>query len=79
MRDAPECPIPMVRIVDGKGKEIARGWYIRHESLSRRNGESEYEDCVAVDQFVGFGYPRQIKLLRVTAPHRIEPVVEETL
>lgn len=72
---------PMVRVLDESGEEIIRGWYIRHENrqpycLHDELHEDDVDHIVAVDGFADWGMPRELRLIAVTPPHRIEVVSE---
>lgn len=69
--------VPMVRVLDGDGREVARGWYVRHENrqpalLGDRLRPEDVDHLVAFDGSADWGMPRELKIKRVTPPHRIE-------
>lgn len=71
--------VPMVRVLDEQGREVLRGWYIRHEKrqpycLNDELRDEDVQHIVAVDEFADWGMPRELKLKAVTPPHRIEVV-----
>ena len=73
--------VPMVRVVNEHGKELFRGWCIRHEARRPApfGGELRDEDVqhiVAVDSPADWNMPRNLKLLEVKPPYRIEAVDE---
>lgn len=70
--------VPMVRVLDGEGKEVLRGWYVYHE-LRKARCRPRPEDaahlvahCVAVSDFDASAAPGQLRWFEVTPPHRIE-------
>lgn len=78
--------VPRVRIVDGEGRALFEGYYIRHENrqpcvLHDCLRPEDVDHLVAVDGFADWNMPRDLVIKRVTPPHRIEvvgPVPGET-
>ncbi len=71
--------VPMVRVVDEQGREAARGWYVRHECrqvcpIEDSLKPADVAHLVAVSDGADWNMPRDLRLLEVTPPHRIEVI-----
>ena len=69
--------VPMVRVVDEHGKELARGYYIHHVNrnlgpFGRYPREGDVDHLVAMDGFADWNLPQNLEIKKVTPPHRIE-------
>ena len=66
--------IPMVRVLDGDGREVCRGWYARLRKTAHAFGDTEdnWFDGVVVEDLTDWGMPCTWSLKRVTPPHRLE-------
>jgi hypothetical protein len=75
--------IPRVRAVDPDGRVLAEGYYAYHvnRSISPLGGCLKPEDvdqCIIFDGFADWNLPQQMKVMKITAPTRIEIVKEES-
>lgn len=71
--------VPMVRVMDEQGREVARGWYVRHECrqvcpIEDRLKPADVAHLVAVSEGADWNMPCNLSLLEVTPPHRIEVI-----
>lgn len=72
--------VPEVRVLDGDGKEVMRGYYFRHvyrQVAPLGNDQLRPEDvdhCVVYDGFADWNLPKPVKVAKITPPHRIEVV-----
>lgn len=66
--------IPMVRVLDGDGREVCRGWYARLRKTAHAFGDTEdnWFDGVVVEDLTDWGMPCTWSLKRVTPPHVLE-------
>lgn len=77
----PVAGVPMVRVLDEGGREVMRGWYVRHESrqpclVGDALLPEDVHHVVVCDAFADWGMPREMRASEVTSPHRIEVVRE---
>lgn len=75
----PLAGVPQVRVLDEEGREVLRGWYVFHEKrqpcvMNDWLKPEDVEHLVAVDSFADWNMPRDLKLMRVSPPHRIEVI-----
>ena len=75
----PVAGVPMVRVLDEVGREVMRGWYVRHESrqpcpVGDALLPEDVHHVVVCDAFADWGMPREMRASEVTPPHRIEVV-----
>ncbi|MEG0375453.1 MAG: hypothetical protein RR672_07435 [Raoultibacter sp.] len=71
--------VPMVRVLDGDGNEVLRGWYTRHENRQPSVIDDELrvvdvDHLVLHDACADWGMPRKLIATRVTPPHTIEVI-----
>ncbi|MEG2368757.1 MAG: hypothetical protein RSB16_02910 [Raoultibacter sp.] len=71
--------VPMVRMLDGDGNEVMRGWYVRHESRQPSVIDDELrvvdvDHLVLHDACADWNMPRKLIATRVTPPHTIEVI-----
>lgn len=80
MTDKNPLPIPKVRVVDEAGRICCEGYYIAYPERMGypliERGEKPDEiplvELVAVVEYGDWGLNNQLRLMRVTPPHRIE-------
>lgn len=73
--------VPMVRVVDEQGNELARGYYIYHVNRNigpfcRYLKAGDVDHLVAIDGFADWNLPQALEIKKVTPPHRIEVLAE---
>ena len=71
--------VPQVRVLDERGKEVLRGWYVYHETRQPCVFDDELKDdeivhYVVHDSFADWNMPRELVVSKITPPHRIEVV-----
>ena len=69
--------VPKVRVLDEDGKEVLRGYYFRHENrqpalLGDQLRPEDVDHCVVYDGLADWNMPKQVKMAKITPPHRIE-------
>lgn len=70
--------VPEVRVLDGDGKEVMRGYYCRHVNRqvaplgADRLRPEDVDHCVVYDGFADWNMPKPVKVAKITPPHRIE-------
>ena len=75
----PVSGVPMVRVLDADGKELFRGWSVRHECrqpyvMDDELRPSDVAHLVAVSGSADWGLERPLRIIEVTPPHRIEVI-----
>ncbi|MEG2933547.1 MAG: hypothetical protein RR842_08200 [Gordonibacter sp.] len=71
--------VPMVRVLDGDGNEVMRGWYARHENrqpcvVDDALRPEDVDHLVLHDEIADWGMPRKMIATKVTPPHTIEVI-----
>ena len=71
--------IPMVRVLDERGEEVLRGWYVRFAArqvcpMGDRLRPEDVRHLVLHESFEDWNMPTRLVPTEITPPHRIVPV-----